>query len=50
MENTPTPEAVAALAELNRRVRERMERGMQRDRALMLTVMEMQGKITIVKG
>lgn len=38
------------LAELNRRVQERVARGMDRERALMLTVMELGGKITIVKG
>lgn len=38
------------LAELNRRVQERVARGMDRERALMLTVMEMGGKITIVRG
>lgn len=39
-----------AVVELQRRVQDRVNRGMPRDRALMLTVMEMQGKITIVKG
>lgn len=38
------------LAELNRRVQERVARGMDRERAMMLTVMEMGGKITIVRG
>ena len=42
--------AAAAALELKRRVEERVARGLPRDRALMLTVMEMQGKITIVKG
>ena len=40
----------ATAAEISRRVQERVARGMSRDRALMLTVMEMGGKITIVKG
>lgn len=39
-----------AAAELQRRVEERVKRGLPRDKALMLTVMEMGGKITIVKG
>jgi len=38
------------LAELNRRVQERVARGMDRERAMMLTVMELGGKITIVRG
>ena len=42
--------AKAAAAELQRRVEERVKRGLSRDKALMLTVMEMGGKITIVKG
>lgn len=39
-----------SLEELKRRVDDRVKRGLSRDKALMLTVMEMQGKITIVKG
>ena len=39
-----------SLEELKRRVGDRVKRGLSRDKALMLTVMEMQGKITIVKG
>lgn len=39
-----------SLEELKRRVEDRVKRGLSRDKALMLTVMEMQGKITIVKG
>ena len=38
------------LAELKKRVEARIARGLPRDKALMLTVMEMGGKITIVKG
>lgn len=38
------------LVELNRRVQERVARGMDRERAMMLTVMELGGKITIVRG
>lgn len=36
--------------EIETRAAPRIKAGMSRDRALMLTVMEMQGKITIVKG
>ena len=39
-----------SLEELQRRVEDRVKRGLSRDKALMLTVMEMGGKITIVKG
>ena len=39
-----------SLEELKRRVEDRVKRGLSRDKALMFTVMEMQGKITIVKG
>lgn len=42
--------AKAAAAELQKRVEARIARGLHRDKALMLTVMEMGGKITIVKG
>lgn len=38
------------ITELDRRVQERVARGMDRERALMLTVMELGGKITIVRG
>lgn len=38
------------LAELKKRVEARIARGLSRDKAMMLTVMEMGGKITIVKG
>lgn len=38
------------LAELQRRVEDRVKRGLSRDKALMLTVMEMGGKITIVRS
>lgn len=41
---------IEAAAELRKRVEARVKRGIPRDKALMLTVMEMQGKITIVKG
>lgn len=44
------PKSIAVIAEFNRRAQDRIARGMSRERALMLTVMEMQGKITIVKG
>ena len=47
---TPDLKIAATAAEISRRVQERVARGMSRDRALMLTVMEMGGKITIVKG
>lgn len=40
----------AELDELKKRVEARIARGLSRDKALMLTVMEMGGKITIVKG
>lgn len=40
----------ATAAALKERVQERVDRGMSRDRALMLSVMELGGKITIVKG
>jgi hypothetical protein len=36
--------------EIETRAQDRIARGMSRERALMLTVMEMSGKITIVKG
>ncbi|MEN9935999.1 MAG: hypothetical protein RLZZ387_2578 [Chloroflexota bacterium] len=50
MEQEPNPKALAAVAEFNRRAQDRIDRGMSRDRAWLLTTMEMQGKITIVKG
>jgi hypothetical protein len=40
----------AATAELQKRVEARVARGLPRDKALMLTVMELGGKITIVRG
>lgn len=40
----------AAAAELQKRVEARIARGLPRDKALMLTVMEMGGKITISRG
>jgi len=40
----------ATAAALQERVQERVDRGMSRDRALMLSVMELGGKITIMKG
>lgn len=45
-----TDKTKAAATELQRRVEARVARGLSRDKAMMLTVMEMQGKITIVKG
>lgn len=36
--------------EIETRAASRIKAGMSRDKALMLTVMEMSGKITIVKG
>ena len=45
-----TDKTRAAAAEFQRRVEARVARGLSRDKAMMLTVMEMQGKITIVKG
>lgn len=45
-----TDKAKASAAELQRRVEDRVARGLSRNRALMLTIMEMGGKITIVKG
>lgn len=45
-----TDKTRAAAAELQRRVEARVARGLSRDKATMLTVMEMQGKITIVRG
>jgi len=42
--------AAAAAAELQKRVEARIARGLPRDKALMLTVMEMGGKITISRG
>lgn len=50
MEHTPNPKSLEAIAEFNRRARARIDRGMSRERAFMLTTLEMQGKITIVKG
>lgn len=44
------PKDAEAIAEFNRRVQSRIDKGMSRNRALMLTTMEMQGKITIIKG
>lgn len=38
------------LTELKKRVEARVARGLSRDKALMLTVMEMGGKISVVKG
>ena len=46
----PEDKIIATAAEIRRRVQERIDRGMSRDRALMLTIMELGGKITIVKG
>ena len=45
-----TDKAKAAAVEMQKRVEDRVKRGLSRDKALMLTVMEMGGKITIVKG
>tara|TARA_R110000868_G_scaffold31243_1_gene114621 strand:- start:1375 stop:1515 length:141 start_codon:yes stop_codon:yes gene_type:complete len=45
-----TEAAKATAAELQKRVEARVARGLSRDKALMITVMEMGGKITIVKG
>ena len=42
--------AAALAGEIETRAQARIARGMSRERALMLTVMEMSGKITIVKG
>jgi hypothetical protein len=36
--------------EIEARVRSRVKRGLPRDKALMLTIMELGGKITIIKG
>ena len=36
--------------EIEARVQARVKRGLPRDKALMLTVMELGGKITIIKG
>ena len=45
-----TDKVKAAAAELQKRVEARVARGLPRDKALMLTIMEMGGKISIVKG
>lgn len=42
--------AYSLVDEIETRAAPRIKAGLSRDRALMLTVMEMQGKITIVKG
>lgn len=41
---------IAIAKEIEARVQERVKRGLPRDKALMLTVMEMGGKISIIKG
>lgn len=50
-----TPEELKAMAytiadEIETRAQARIKAGLSREKALMLTVMEMGGKITIVKG
>lgn len=45
-----TDKARAAADDLQRRVEARVARGLSRDKATMLTIMEMGGKISIVKG
>ncbi len=42
--------AAAIADEIETRAAPRIARGLSRERALMLTIMEMSGKITIVKG
>ena len=42
--------AYAIADEIETKAQARIKAGMSRDKALMLTVMEMGGKITIVKG
>lgn len=42
--------AFALADEIETRAAPRIKAGMSRDKALMLTIMEMGGKITIVKG
>lgn len=42
--------AFALADEIETRAAPRIKAGMSRDKALMLTIMEMAGKITIVKG
>lgn len=42
--------AFALADEIETRAAPRIKAGMSRDKALMLTIMEMSGKITIVKG
>ena len=42
--------AYALADEIETRAAPRIKTGMSRDKALMLTIMEMGGKITIVKG
>lgn len=50
MAHTPNPKSLAVIAEFNRRAQKRIDSGMSRERAGALTIMEMGGKITIVKG
>lgn len=50
MDRNPRNQSLDAIAEFNRRAQARIDRGMSRERAFMLTTMEMQGKITIIKG
>lgn len=42
--------AFAVADEIETRAQARIKAGLSRDKALMLTIMEMGGKITIVKG
>lgn len=50
-----TPEEIRAMAysiadEIETRAAPRIKAGLSRDKALMLTIMEMSGKISVVKG
>ena len=48
--NAKPNKSLETIAEFNRRAQDRINRGMSRERAWLLTTMEMQGKISIVKG
>ena len=41
---------IATAKEIEARVQARVKRGLPRDKALMLTIMEMGGKISVIKG
>lgn len=49
MDDPTFDEILAEIEKLAAKIEERVRRGMSRDKALMLSVMEMGGKITVIK-